>query len=440
MELYEENLEQKKSKVPMIVGILTILLILLTILIITGIIYLKDSIRTITIDGASNANIEELLYFETTEEGMQLYLPIIKIAQHLGYEGFTGDYKYKSEDSTKCHAKELNGNETVMFTKDSNVLTKIMNDGELQYITLDNPVVEKNGELYASKQGIEKAFNILINNDPNFKNINMFSMDYLVSYYSNNLKIQRYSTKFADKKAIFENMIIIQDNDQYGIINATTGEYLLETKYEEIRYLPVTTDFIVKTNGKYGIVTKEKVEKTRTVYDEIKTMDNKNGLYLVKQNDLYGVINFDGEILIQPEYKKIGINDISKYTQNGIESSYILLDEIIPIMNNENLWGFFNLKGEKVTEFRYTGLGCPSSITTNSYPVLVIPSNKVIVAQKDKFYTLVTLAGEQLIPDNTLNSVYLKSDIQTGENQFFMTYNNNEKVINVEEWLANIEG
>ena len=439
MELYDENLEEKKSKVPMIIGISIGVLVFLTILIVVGIIYLKSSITTININGVRNNQIEKILYLEEKEEGTELYLPIIKMAQYLGYEGFTGDYKYKSEDSTKCHVEDLNGNETAMFSKDSDILVKITADSEIQYITLDKPVIEKDGELYASKQGIEKAFNILMDCDKKFKNINMYSMDFLLTYYTSRLNIGSYSTKFADKKAIFENMIIIQENNQYGVIHASTGKSVLETKYQEIRYLPMTTDFIVKSNGKYGIVTKEKVEKARAVYDEIKVMDNQNGLYLVKQNNSYGVINTNGEIVIQPEYNKIGINDISRYAQNGIESSYLLLDELIPIMNNENLWGFFNLKGEKVIDFKYTALGCTSSKATNSYPVLVLPSNKIIVVGKDNYYNLVTTAGEQLIPDNTLNSVYLKTNTQTGENQFFMTYNNNEKVINIEEWLTKID-
>ena len=98
MELYYENLEQKKSKVPIIIGICVVVFILLTVLIIAGIVYLKSSIRTINIDGISNAKIEELLHIESSEDGEYLCFPIIDMAQYLNYEGFTGDYKYKSED------------------------------------------------------------------------------------------------------------------------------------------------------------------------------------------------------------------------------------------------------------------------------------------------------------------------------------------------------
>ena len=297
----------------------------------------------------------------------------------------------KSEDKTKCHV--ISENETAMFTKDSETLIKIAKGSEIEYVTLDKAVFEKDGELYTTIDGIQKAFNIMFSHDESFKNINIFSMDYLIQYYAQRLKIEKYSIKFVDKKAIFESMIIIENDKKYGVINVETGKTVLEAKYQEIEYLPVTTDFIVKSNGKYGIVKKDATVKVRTIYDEIKTMDNKNGLYLVKQNNSYGVINMDGDIVIAPEYKQIGTN-IDRYSQNGVDNSFVLLNKIIPIKNHEDL-----------------------------------------VVQQNKFYNLITSKGEQLAPDNTLNSVYLKSNAETGANEFYMTFNNEQKVINVEEWL-----
>lgn len=432
MELYDESVEETKSKAPMIIGICIGILVVITILITIGIIYLKNSITMIQIDGVRNNQLEKILYIESTEQGMQLYVPILKVAPILGYEGFNGDYLNKSEDKTKCHV--ISENETAMFTKDSDTLIKIAGDSEIEYLTIDKPVFEKDGELYTTIDGIQKAFNIIFSHDEEFRNIEIFSMDYLIKYFATKLKLEDYSTKFVDQKAIFENMIIIQDDKKYGVINVETGAAVLESKYEEIEYLPTTTDFIVKSNGKYGIVKKDATIKVRTIYDEIKTMDNNNGLYLVKQNNSYGVINIDGNVVIAPEYKQIGTN-IDKYTQNGVDNSFVLLNKIIPIKNHENLWGFFNIKGEKIIDFKYSGVGCTVTSASNSYPVLVIPSYEIIVVQQDKFYNLVTSNGEQLAPDNTLNSVYLKSNAETNTNEFFMTFNENQKVINVEEWL-----
>ncbi len=435
MELYDEEKEQIKSKVPLIISICIAILVVITIIVIAGILYLKGSITTIKIDGVRNTEIEDIMYVESTEQGMQLYIPIIKMARFLGYEGFNGDYKIKSEDKTKCHVKS--NNETAMFTLNSDMLVKITEDSENEYVKIDKPVFEKNGELYTTVDGIEKAFNVLFSHDDQYKNINIYSMQFLLTYYATKQNLVDYSTEFADQKAIFEDMIIIQNNKQFGVINAVTGKSVLETKYDEIKYLPVTGDFLIKSNAKYGILAKDASVIIKAIYDEIKVMDNQNGLYLIKRNNAYGVVDIKGKVVIEPEYKQIGIN-IDKYAQNGVENQYVLLDEIIPIKNDKDLWGFFNIKGERITDFKYTNIGCQSSKATNSYPALVIPSYKIIVIQADKNYNLVTTKGEEIIAGNILDSVYLRTDASTGENKFYMTSNNNTKVINIDDWLKSI--
>ena len=434
MELYEEK-TQATSKLPMIIGICIAILVVITIAIIYGIIYLLNTVVTISIDGIKNTSIEEILYIEETESGSKLYIPIRKIASFLNYEDYRGDYINKSEDESKCYVK--NEFEIAMFTLDSNILTKTRGESDYEYIEIEEKVFEKDGELYTTIEGIEKAFNVKIACDEKIKNISIYSMDYLIQYYAAALKIEEYSEEFTDKKAIFENMMIVGNDNQFGVISIIDGKPILENKYEEISYLPTTSDFLVKSNGKYGVIAKDTTIKVRMAYEEIKILDNQKELYLVKQNGLYGVINTNGEVIIETEYAQIGIN-LDIFAESGIESQYILLDEIIPIKNSENLWGFFNIKGEKITDFKFSGVGCSTLVANNAYPALVIPSHNIIIVEKEKYYNLMTINGEELIPNYILNSVYMKSNVETGENKFYMTYNNNEKVRSVEEWLTSI--
>ena len=439
MELYEEVDNKKKSKLPMIIGILLTVLIILIIVIIGTIIYLKQSVMQITVNGQNKNEIEKLLYIPE-DDNTKLYIPIRAIAKYLNYNDFRGDYKIKSEDSTKCYVK--NENEIAMFTKDSDTLVKTRGDSDYEYVKLEEKVLEKDGELYTTPSGIEKAFNTLFEYNANKKNINIYTMDYLNQVYASKLKIDgetvKLSEEYSDQKAIFEGLIIVIKNNNYGVIDAESGNPILEFKYEDIKYLPATSDFLVKSNNKYGVIGKDTSIKVRTVYDEIKIMDNQNGLYLVKQNNLYGVIDTKGKTIISPEYKQIGI-DISKFTQNGIENQYVLLNKIIPVKNNQDLWGMFDIKGQLVKDFIFTGIGCSSSNLSkiaNAYPEVVIPSYQVIIVEKDKHYNIITTSGEELIPTYVLETIYLKTNTETGENTFYMAYNNNEKVMSVEEWLA----
>ena len=88
----------------MIIGISIAILVLITVLVVVAIVYIKASITIINVDGLRNNEIEKILHIETAEDGTEtLYVPILQMAKHLKYEGFSGDYKNKSEDKTKCH-------------------------------------------------------------------------------------------------------------------------------------------------------------------------------------------------------------------------------------------------------------------------------------------------------------------------------------------------
>lgn len=437
MELYQETENMKKSKLPMIIGICLAILIVIIIAIIVAIVYLNGSVMKITINGQKNNNIEKMLYIPEDDVN-KVYIPIRAIAKYFNYEDYRGDYKIKSEDSSKCYVK--NENEIAMFTKDSDRLVDSRGDSDYEYITLDEKVFEKDGELYTTPDGIEKAFNVLFQVDISKKKIDIFTMDYLNQYYATRLKIdgqtEELTKEYADKKAIFKNMIIVIKNKQYGVVNAETGEAVLENKYEEIKYLPATSDFLVKSNGKYGVLGSDASVKVRVTYDDIKIMDNQNGLYLVKQNNLYGVVDTKGKVIMNPEYNQIGV-DINKYANSGIENPYVLLDEIIPVKNSGGLWAIFNKKGEKIRDFEFSNIGSGTSSSTqsaNNYPAIVIPSYKIIIVEKDKHYNLMTTNGEELVPSYVLENVYIKNNTETGENNYYMTYNN--KVMSVEEWLA----
>lgn len=421
MELYNEDdlKKRKKSKTPIIIGISISILIVLTLIILYLIIYLKSMVMTITVDSANMREIEKIIYIEETPNGNELYIPIRKIAKYLGYEDFSGDYKNKSEDESKCYIS--NKDEVSMFTLNSNIITKITNNSNYEYIEIDKEVFQKNGELFTTIDGIKKAYNVEFSYDQEKKKIEIYTMDYLVNYAATRLQLQSFSTVFSDRKAIFEDMIVIQENNQYGVISASTGKSILETKYDSIEYLSNSKDFLVKSNGKFGIMSKDATIKVKIVYDDIRTMDTINGLYMVKENNLFGVIDIHGNTVIETEYQQIGIN-INDFSQNGVENQYVLLNELIPIKNN-NLWGFFNLNGEKITEFKYTDLGCKSSKASNSYPTIVIPSYNIIVVKENDYYNLIRTNGKEIIPSNVLDSVYMRRNATTGENTFYMTYN-----------------
>lgn len=182
-------------------------------------------------------------------------------------------------------------------------------------------------------------------------------------------------------------------------------------------------EFKKQDNGDYSIKTIISPQ-----YDDIKQLDSER--FIISENigdnktssnssdsksKKYGIINKAGEEILPVEYQKIGI-DLSKYTSNELENEYILFGYLIPVKKND-LWGLVNLNGQTVLECIYTDLGC--SETNSSTNVLVIPEKELIVVKNDKYYGLVNKTGKVVIRP-ALTKVFQEVD---GEKKYYMIYN-----------------
>ena len=69
-------------------------------------------------------------------------------------------------------------------------------------------------------------------------------------------------------------------------------------------------------DGKYGIIDIDGKKITYAIYDEIETLQFKEGELLVKKDGKYGVINIKGTTLVKTEYDGIE-SDRYYYEENG---------------------------------------------------------------------------------------------------------------------------
>lgn len=440
MELYyeEEEKTKKKSKAPIFIGIFIVVLIILTIAIVYAIMYIKTTVLKVKINNVSQNDFGKLVMSIEKEDGTtQMYFPIRKVARYFGYANYSGDYVTKSEDSTKCYVD--NNKEIALFTLNSNVIILSRGNSQNEEVTIDEKIFEQENELYTTIDGIEKAFNLVFDYDTNKNTINIYTLDYLVQSYANNYNFEgAYSTEIDDEKAIREGLLIVfGDDNKYGVFNVITGKYIFETKYDYISYLPYLSQFLIESNGKYGITDKDGKVRIKVSYDDIQVADSKNKLYVVKENSLYGMLNSEGKIVLPSTFQEIGING-DAFQQNRIDNQYILVKELIPVKYN-GLWGFYNTKGEKVTDFIFTGIGCQDTRATNSYPVVEIPSlNLIVVQTSQSSYNLINRKGTIRI-GAPLNTVYLKTDASTGKNTYYMTYGGSSEITrDIEEFFASM--
>lgn len=354
MELFDEEIlkpkKRKKIKSTTIIAIVIAILIILCVIVIATILYLRNTILTVTLDNVDASDLESIFIIE---ENNKIYIPIRKMGEYLKYNTYNGDYITRSEDTDKCYIE--NEEELVSFELNSNILTKVV-DGQSQQIKINEPITQINGELCINSDGAQDAFNIVFEYNTEKNNINIQTLTYLYMSWSNYAKSKGYTPieeeTFENKTAILDNMIIVKNsNENYGVIN-TSGEIILETKYDDIKYLRKTSDFLVSSNGKKGIISEDKTTKISLIYDNIQEVTNNNDIfYIIQSSNLYGVLDVNGDIVIHPEYAQIGI-DVSAYDKNGVTNGYILFNKIIPVKNN-NKWAIFDIEGNKITDFIY---------------------------------------------------------------------------------------
>lgn len=131
--------------------------------------------------------------------------------------------------------------------------------------------------------------------------------------------------------------IIINENDQYGIIS-TSGTIIVEPKYEEVKYLNTSECFAVKESGVWKLF--DSLAKEITIdggYDDI--VEAKNNNITVVKNGKYGIINSNKEEKIAPEYEDL------KYAFS-----------IYYIAKKDGKFGIINLENEEIKPFEYINM------------------------------------------------------------------------------------
>lgn len=446
----EEKLETQKlksRKMQRIIVIAIILLLILCSVIIALIYYRLNNPTQITtyIDGVKVNGFDQILDFSTDENGKtEIYIPIRDFATYLnavnsdfGYQTFKGDYDPKTEDDNKCYVYR-DKYEVAMYTRKSKVIYKKNlqeNNDEYEECVIDKDIFENNGVLYASVNGIEKGYNVDFSYDEDKKVITIYTLDYIITRNEAALgqkQIENYgklqiSARYSDDKSIFEGLLIVQaSNGKYGIVKISDyNSFILEPQYDNINYISDSSTFLVESNKKVGLFTKDGKRKIDLVYDKITSMGQDSKLYMVETNNMYGVVDENGKIIIYPEYEQVGI-DISNFSYSGIKNGYILLSKLIPVKQGEK-WAFFDITGKRISDgFKYEKVGCASVRSSNNvYPLLEIPEyNVIVVSDEYGKYAFMDTNGNDSILNFLFDEIYIK--VSEGKETYWMTYRGNE--------------
>lgn len=193
-------------------------------------------------------------------------------------------------------------------------------------------------------------------------------------------KIEAIQNKDGNNNLWYEdNVLKIQKDGKYGLINYD-GKELLKNEYDSIVPMEgIKNALIIEKNGKFGISDNEGKIILDPIYLEIINLgkDNKSGYIIKKDNNLYGIIDYSKNEILESKYdniSKIHGNDLYVVTEAGKrkligkEGQDIQVegfDEITEILKTQGegfiyikdgKYGVMNLNGENIIQPEYEAI------------------------------------------------------------------------------------
>lgn len=259
------------------------------------------------------------------------------------------------------------------------------------------------------------------------------------------------------------NYFVVKEEDKYGVIDRS-GQNIIEIKYDDVKIVnPEKPVFICYENNstkvlndkkeeifsnyeeieplrlknisgdmvyekqtlkykkedKYGIIDLSGRKITNAIYDEIDTLEFKEGELLVKKDNKYGVININGITLVKNIYDKIESDKfyenenqyknsgyiVTKTTEEGYRKGYVNLEgkEIVSTIYND-LYRITALNSDNIyiicaQNGKYGIIKDGKKIIPNEYQSIIYnEDNNLVTVLKGKKYGVMTLEGKTIIP------------------------------------------
>lgn len=311
-------------------------------------------------------------------------------------------------------------------------------------------------------------------------------------------KIKTENRKYEIAQIINYKYFVSKEKDKYGVINSK-GEQIIEAKYDDIkipnpekavficyegentkalnekgeeiytqyqgiqplRLKNILSDLMYEKttlkysqDGKYGIISIDGKKITNAIYEEIDTLQFKEGELVVKKDGKYGIINIKGATIVKEQYDGI---EADKYYEENIgykKDGYITKETT----EEGYRYGYINNSGKKLIDNKYNELYRITEISSNDIYTIcaengkyglmkngkkVIPneyqalvyneSNNTVTALKGKNYGVISIEGKEIVPFE-----YKQIDV-SGDYIYATTIDENEKVFDSNGNEANIE-
>lgn len=133
-----------------------------------------------------------------------------------------------------------------------------------------------------------------------------------------------------------EGYITITEDGKYGVIS-TTKKQLLENNYEEVMQVYLSNYYLIKEAGSLKLIDSAGTKLLEQGFEDIKSVTSRGIIYTV--GGLYGEMSTTGEVLIEPKYQDL------KEPKEGIY-----------IAKQNDLYGIIDNQESEKIPFEYTGI------------------------------------------------------------------------------------
>ena len=174
--------------------------------------------------------------------------------------------------------------------------------------------------------------------------------------------------KFDAIKSINNDYAVIQKDGKYGVISIVDSKKAIDTKYEDITFA-TGSNYIVKSNNQYGIMNLEGETLIETKYSNLIYREVANFYEATKKDYLSDLIDSDMNVRVTgiisfinttDGYMKIRIGEDYKYYNFKFEekeSKDVLKDNTIFLSKKDGKYGFVNKDGIVVVDYIYDDAG-----------------------------------------------------------------------------------
>lgn len=297
---------------------------------------------------------------------------------------------------------------------------------EKEIFKTELPVIITNENIYIPLDIVNLVCNANINLTK--KSLTISSINKLVETCSGlapRLGYNMLSSTYENIRAIPNNMLVVGDGSKYGVISLIDGKNILGVKYDDIIYIQNQNKFYIYVDNKVGLVNGDGTTIIAPKnYDSIETFDVDKNLYLVKEDGKYGLLDYEGNSILYTDYDQIGINNIEKFDLD-FNNENLWFDKIVAIKQG-SVWGLYNIeRKEVVLEMNYNDFGylTQSTDVLGEESVLTIPKEtgvEGVVICLEGFYGIFDIKIQEVIIPCACSRIY--SITNNGETKYYMEF------------------